>query len=293
MTRTKLFLAGALALLVSFAATPATAQTPINQLTYFTFSAPFELPGGKVLPAGKYTFKILDSASNRHVVQIMGEDQQTLHAIILAIPAERMEPSEEPEIRFMEAAAEAPPAVRTWFYPGRVIGHEFVYPREQARRLAATQREGVLTVASDSENPEEMKSAELARVDQSGQETAVTEETRTAEATQAEAMPATETPAVTAEQTGTPAERTETMVEQRAPTAAPAAEPQTSAPAPTPAPETTAPAPRTAEPAAADRNDAQMNQVRTELPRTASPLPFIGLIGLGSLVGAGLLRARR
>jgi LPXTG-motif cell wall-anchored protein len=32
---------------------------------------------------------------------------------------------------------------------------------------------------------------------------------------------------------------------------------------------------------------------RTELPQTASPLPLVALLGLGSLVGAGALRLRR
>src|ERR687894_3220020 len=87
MIRTKLFLAGALALMVTFTGTTAFTQEPTNQITYFTFSAPFELPGGKTLPAGKYVFKIADSPSNRHVVQVMSEDQQTMHATLLAVPS--------------------------------------------------------------------------------------------------------------------------------------------------------------------------------------------------------------
>jgi hypothetical protein len=158
------------------------AQEPANQITYFTFSAPFELPGGKVLPAGKYVFKIADSPSNRHIVHIMSEDQKTMHATLLAIPAQRMEPADEPEVRFMETAAATPPAVRTWWYPGRSIGHEFIYPREQARRLAARQKEPVLTVASDATTTEQMQTADLARVNPEGQENpaAVTTETASA-----------------------------------------------------------------------------------------------------------------
>ena len=105
MFRTKLFLAGAMALALSLATTPGFAQIgePRNQITFFTFSAPFELPGGETLPAGKYAFELLDSMSNRHIVKVMSEDQSTLHATIMAIPAQRMEPSGEPEVRFMEA----------------------------------------------------------------------------------------------------------------------------------------------------------------------------------------------
>ena len=125
MIRTKLFMACALAFAVSLAGTPAAAQQPTNQLTYFTFSAPFELPGGKTLPAGKYVFRVMDSPSNRHIIHVMSEDQREMHATLMAIPAQRMEAADEPEVRFMEAEANVAPAIRTWWYPGRTIGHEF------------------------------------------------------------------------------------------------------------------------------------------------------------------------
>ena len=89
MARIKLLTACALAFAVSLAGTSAAAQEPVNQLTYFTFSAPFELPGGKTLPAGKYVFRIMDSPSNRHVVHVMSEDQREMHATLMAIPAGR------------------------------------------------------------------------------------------------------------------------------------------------------------------------------------------------------------
>jgi hypothetical protein len=240
MIRTKLFLASTLALMLTLVGISTFAQEPANQITYFTFSAPFELPGGKVLPAGKYVFKILDSPSNRHVVQIMSEDQKTMHATVLAIPANRLDPAPEPEIRFMEAAANMPPAVRTWWYPGRSIGHEFIYPKAQARRLAANQREAVLTVASDATSTDQMQSSDLARINASGQESAGSAEARTARAA-AQAPPSASQPPATTATTRTAPSRTE----------------------------------------------------RTALPQTASPLPFIALLGLGSLVGAGALRLRR
>jgi hypothetical protein len=251
MIRIKLLLACALAVAVSLTGTSAAAQAPVNQLTYFTFSAPFELPGGKTLPAGKYVFRIADSPSNRHVIHVLSEDQREMHATLMAIPAQRMEPAEEPEVRFMEAEADAAPAIRTWWYPGRTIGHEFIYPKDHARRLAARQSEGVLTVTDDSATEEQMRTADLTRIDRDGREAAVEAE-RTAETEQAArtrpAQPASET---------TPAQ-----ARQAEPTAE-----------------------RTVQPADAP--------ARTELPRTASPLPLVALIGLGSLLGAGALRLRR
>jgi hypothetical protein len=265
MTRTKLFMACALAFVVSLAGTSVAAQEPTNQITYFTFSAPFELPGGKTLPAGKYVFKIVDSPSNRHIVHVMSEDQREMHATVMAIPAQRMDPADEPEVRFMEADANAAPAIRTWWYPGRSIGHEFIYPKEQARRLAARQSEAVLTVDDEAATEEQMRTAALSRIDKEGREAAVNAEMR---------------------------------AEKNAPTPAPATPETTTAQRPaqqatTPEP---APAPRTAQ----ERETARVADTtatdvptRTELPRTASPLPLFALLGLGSLVGAGALRLRR
>src|SRR5687767_13978806 len=200
----KMLFSFALAAFVSLSmGTPASAQEPTNQLTDFTFSAPFELPGGKVLPAGKYTFRIVDSPSNRHVVQILSEDGKEMLATILAIPAQRQDPPNEPVVRFMHAAANMPPAVKTWWYPGRTIGHEFIYPKEQARRLAARQREAVLTVKTDVTTTETMQTADLARIDAAGVEAAISAETAAAEVARG-----TETAVTTAAQATTTAART-------------------------------------------------------------------------------------
>jgi hypothetical protein len=283
MMRTKLFLTCALAFAVSLVGTAATAQQPTNQITYFTFSAPFELPGGKTLPAGKYVFKIVDSPSNRHVVQVMSEDQTEMHATLLAIPAQRMEPAEEPEVRFMEAEANAAPAIRTWWYPGRSIGHEFIYPKDHARRLAARQSEGVLTTAGDVTGDEAMRTAELARIGADGRETAMNTENNNAANTTAQNANTT-----TPNQTSTAAENTtpSTTTPAAQSTTSESRTAQTTPQAQTEQPQTTAPA---AQPAERDMDDTE----RTALPQTASFLPLIGLLGLGSLLGAGLLRFRR
>lgn len=289
MIRTKLFLACALAFAVSLVGTSASAQEPTNQITYFTFSAPFELPGGKNLPAGKYVFKILDSPGNRHVVQVMSEDQKTMHATLLAIPAQRQDPADEPEVRFMETAANTPPAIRTWWYPGRSIGHEFIYPKDHARRLAAGQREGVLTVTGDAASDEAMRTADLARIGANGQETAVTAETATAQTTTRETQPqqpAAQTTAAAQPQTSTTATSAVNSSTQSTPGESTTPTQTTTAtgqPMPRPQATTPAPAPDTTRTAAAER---------TELPRTASALPLVGLLGLASLVAAGVLRFR-
>jgi hypothetical protein len=55
---------------------------------------------------------------------------------------------EEPTVRFYETAANTPPAVRSWWYPGiRGGGHEFIYPHDQATELARMNADGVLSTA--------------------------------------------------------------------------------------------------------------------------------------------------
>ena len=51
-----------------------------NKKTMITFSGPVEIPGVHlkgwgVLPAGTYVFKILDSQTNRHIVQIFNKER--------------------------------------------------------------------------------------------------------------------------------------------------------------------------------------------------------------------------
>lgn len=112
-----------------------------DRKTVVTFSGPVEipgvhLPGWGVLPAGTYVFKILDSQSNRHIVQIFNEDETVVYATILAIPNYRLRATDKTVITFRERPAGQPEALRAWFYPGRNWGEEFVYPKAKAIELA-------------------------------------------------------------------------------------------------------------------------------------------------------------
>ena len=86
------------------------------------------------------------------------------------------------EIRFMEASAGAPPAVRTWWYPGERTGYEFIYPKNQARRIAQRTKQDVLTTKADSTTAQQTNTEDLTRVSASGDEiqvagNGITEET--------------------------------------------------------------------------------------------------------------------
>jgi hypothetical protein len=120
-----------------------------NRKTVVTFSAPVEIPGVHlqgwgVLPAGTYVFKILDSQSDRHIVQIFSQDEKTVYATILAIPNYRLQPTDKTTITFRERPAGEPEALRAWFYPGRNWGEEFVYPKARAMELAKSENTPVL-----------------------------------------------------------------------------------------------------------------------------------------------------
>ena len=123
-----------------------------NRKTVVTFASPVEIPGVHlqgwgVLPAGTYVFKILDSQSDRHIVQIFNKDETTVYATILAIPNYRLQSTDKTVITFRERPAGEPEALRAWFYPGRNWGEEFVYPKAKAVALAKTTNTPVLFTA--------------------------------------------------------------------------------------------------------------------------------------------------
>jgi hypothetical protein len=101
-----------------------------DKKTIVTFGDSVEVPG-QVLPPGTYVFKLADSASDRHIVQIWNEDQTQLLATIRAIPNYRLAPPEKTILEFDERPSDSPMALHSWFYPGDSTGQEFVYPKFQ------------------------------------------------------------------------------------------------------------------------------------------------------------------
>jgi hypothetical protein len=101
-----------------------------NKKTIVSFNHRVEIPGGQVLPAGKYVFKVLDPSANPNVIQILSEDERHLYGTIMAIPKYRLRQTEKTVMTFSARAAGAPEAIRTWFYPGSTRGVEFIYPKQ-------------------------------------------------------------------------------------------------------------------------------------------------------------------
>jgi LPXTG-motif cell wall-anchored protein len=156
---------------------------PADKRTYFTFSGAVEMPG-VALPAGQYEFRLANPDSSRNVIQVSSRDGKKSYGLFTTHPAERQTASEDAEVRFMEAGAGSPPAIRTWWYPGERTGYEFVYPKQQARRIAQRSRQAVLTTRKDTTTAQEIGGADLTRVSPTGSET------RVAENEPAEAIPA-------------------------------------------------------------------------------------------------------
>lgn len=135
------------ALLMAVAAGPAAAQN-FNRTTKLTFSAPVELPG-MTLPAGTYTFRLSDSTSDRHVVQVLDANGEKHVATLYAMPAQRVDTNEETVVTFHETVANAPQPIRFWYYPNDRMGQEFAYPRDRAVAIAQATGESVLAIENE------------------------------------------------------------------------------------------------------------------------------------------------
>ena len=128
--------------------TPRAGADEWNKKTVMTFSQPVEIPG-QILPAGTYTIKIVDLASERHVVQFLDADGIKVIATVLAINNWRLRPTGQTVVKFAERTGDNPEALKAWFYPGdnlarnlfiRSIGRSSwpSQPRNPFRRLPKT-----------------------------------------------------------------------------------------------------------------------------------------------------------
>ena len=245
----------AAAILAAMSATPARAQGPMDLRTEFTFNQPVELPN-VTLPPGTYIFRFPDPTGGRSVMQVQAKDASSkTYGLFLTISAQRPAPSDDAELRFMETPAGQPAAVKTWWYPGRTLGREFIYPKEQARRLAQATNTTVLTTKAETVSDDQMKTADLVHVSPSGQETPLTDDQLVDAAANTPPVGATDQMAQSTSRSNTG---------------------------------NTAGAVGTA----GARAQQEGTMARTALPRTSTPLAGIGLMGLLSLLGAAALRFR-
>lgn len=118
-----------------------------NRKSLVTFSAPVEVggSGAQVLPAGTYVFKIINTGTYSHIVQISNQDETHVFTLIMAMPNYRLKSTDKTVMTFSERPAGEPEALKAWFYPGREWGEQFVYEKSKAIQLAAETNEAVLS----------------------------------------------------------------------------------------------------------------------------------------------------
>ena len=278
------------------AATTASAQdSNINQRTFLTFSGPVQMPG-VTLPAGKYVFRLADT-SLHNVMQVFDGDEKHIIGQWFFIPKNRT--SEEanaangkPVVMFREMPEGMTPAIQFYFYPTDLTGKEFIYPKDQALKIAAATHQTVLATDSDATTGGE---AHVFRVEPNG-----TEAQYDANATASASAEKENTNAAS-----TPASALTASLNSQADV--------NNSPAAVPPPYSTAANNQSSSGARAtsgtssennqptgtsgvndqNQNAAPRQQASAELPRTASPLPLVGLIGLFFLAAACGLRLAR
>jgi hypothetical protein len=113
-----------------------------NQATLFTFSQPVQIPG-HVLPAGTYLFEIVNNF-NHEIVRISTADRTNVIALIQARPTQQKGLSGKAAIVLAERGMSQPEAIVAWSYPGRVEGHQFLYPKQVQEEVAKDKHDTIV-----------------------------------------------------------------------------------------------------------------------------------------------------
>jgi len=221
-----------------------------NKKTYITVGEPIQVPG-KVLQPGRYVMKLMESPSNRHIVQIYNDREDQLQTTVLAIPNYRIQPTGKTEFQWWETPAGQPRALRAWFYPGDNFGQEFAYPKTEAVAIATATNEAVPTTYAEKES--ELATARVGTVDKAGTEMELDRQTYS--------------------------QNNNTQVAQATPQAAPEPAPRTEIAQNTPQATPVTPAP------------VDEGTRGRSLPRTASPIPMASLAGFLALGASLAARA--
>jgi hypothetical protein len=250
-----------LAVLVGMSVRVAAQNTVPSERTIMTFSNTVEMPG-VTLPAGTYVFRLADTPT-RNVVQVLSGDEKDILGQWTFVQAERARVSEDTVVMFREAPEGTMPAVQYWYYPGERIGKEFIYPKDQAQKIA--NRIGGEVLSDDGRI-----AATASSTDSQGQRTEWQRETNVD--TQANAADADST-LRDAPAPAQPTAAAGSLAGNRGPTQ---------------------PVERDDRPVGTSgvvQAQPESTEARAELPRTASPAPLAGFIGLFALAGA--IGARR
>lgn len=174
-----------------------------DKKTILTVDQPIQVQE-RLLQPGQYVFKLLNSNSDRHIVQIYNADQSHIIDTVLAIPNYRLQPTGKSQFMFWETPAGNAKALRAWFYPGDNFGQEFRYPKhltvleasasrtEVAR--ASEERSTTTTTTQPEPAPPQPAQAETVTQEANHEETVETAQATPAPAPAAEAPPVPQEP---------------------------------------------------------------------------------------------------
>lgn len=270
MKRFSVLQVGALIAVGVCLAPPVIKADDYDKKTIVTLDQPTEAPG-IVLQPGTYVIKLLNSSSNRHIAEIMNEQMNHLYALSFTVAAERVGPLTDKQnkqiLTFYEGKNGQPQAVRKWFWPGDTNGQEFLYPKDQAAKIAANTGDRVAegnlpTVAESGQSltPDNANGLTL----QSRDENKPASKPFTASAAEPVTSPAPATSTAP-----------KTVIAQNTPPPSPQ------------------PAPVTDNSQSNSTTASNSNSQDKTLPQTASYTPLIGLAGLLSLAVAILIGSVR
>jgi len=179
MKHAQSFALAAFAGLISVALAPTALADGWNKKTVLTVNERIQMPSCctpdhiVILEPGEYVMLLVDSLSDRHIVRVFDKDQLHVITTILAIPNYRLQPTGGTVLQYWEVPAGQPRALRAWFYPGDNFGQEFAYHQQKAVEIAAFVKTPVPAIAVDTTAPEELRTAPVVIVDESGKTTAV------------------------------------------------------------------------------------------------------------------------
>ncbi|HTW64367.1 MAG TPA: hypothetical protein VME17_07110 [Bryobacteraceae bacterium] len=144
-----------------------------NQELTLTFNHPVAIPG-HVLEPGTYVFELgLGNTSQyENIVRVYNKGKDHLYGMFLTVPDDRLTRSNKPILEFSETPPGSPEAIYAWFYPQDKTGHEFVYPRSEALRLAKANNRPVASMPDNTNiaNEDALKQAHVDAVTPGGKE---------------------------------------------------------------------------------------------------------------------------
>lgn len=113
-----------------------------DQATKLTFSESIQIPG-RILPPREYSIKIANPDTGRNLVQVFNADGTVLYANLQTVSAERPEPTDKTVIKLAEGSG-GPDALLKWFFPGSLIGNEFLYSKQKEKEVAQDKVQAIM-----------------------------------------------------------------------------------------------------------------------------------------------------